>query len=148
MRKTAILRALPLLLCLILIAASVSIASGCSSELPAVSEQESASAEAPSKSLGEGATAFTFTVTYKDGTTDRFEIHTDEKTVGSALLKVGLIAGEDSAYGLYVKSVNGVTADYDKDGVYWAFYENGTYASKGVDQTDVVAGAEYGFKVE
>ena len=60
----------------------------------------------------------------------------------------GLIAGEDGAYGLYVKTVNGVTLDYDADGMYWAFYVNGEYASSGVDATEAVSGAEYMFKAE
>ncbi len=33
------------------------------------------------------------------------------------------------------KTVNGMTADYDKDGVYWAFYINGVYAMTGIDAT-------------
>lgn len=98
--------------------------------------------------LGEGSTEFGFTVTEKDGKQTEFKIKTDEKTVGAALLKVGLIEGEDSEYGLYVKKVNGITADYGVDGTYWAFYINGTYASAGVDKTDIEAGAVYEFKVE
>ena len=68
--------------------------------------------------------------------------------MGEALLDKGLIAGDDSEYGLYVKTVNGVTLDYDKDGMYWAFYINGEYAQTGVDSTDITAGAEYAFKAE
>ena len=45
---------------------------------------------------------------------------------------MGLIAGEDSDYGLYVKTVNGVTVDYDTDGKYWAFYVDGEYAATDV----------------
>ena len=144
MKTTTILRALSLLLCLVLLAAAVSVAAGCSSnQTPEVSVQESGPVV-----KGEGATVFTFKVTYKDGKTDAFEIHTDEKTVGDALLKAGLIEGETSEYGLYVKKVNGVTADYATDGTYWAFYVDGAYATAGVDSTDAVAGTEYAFKVE
>ena len=45
----------------------------------------------------------------------KFTIHTDKDTVGAALLEHDLIAGEDGAYGLYIKVVNGITADYDID---------------------------------
>ena len=55
---------------------------------------------------------------------------------------------EEGDYGLYVKTVNGVTADYDVDQTYWAFYINGEYASTGVDATSVTAGDTYSFKVE
>lgn len=66
-----------------------------------------------------------------------FTIHTDKKTVGEALLEHKLISGEDDQYGMYIKAVNGITADYDKDKSYWAFYADGEYASSGVDTTTI-----------
>lgn len=98
--------------------------------------------------LGEGKTEFPFTVVDKEGNETVFEIHTDKETVGEALLELDLIAGEDAEYGLYVKIVNGITADYDKDGTYWAFYINGEYASTGVDSTTIKEGDSYSFKQE
>ena len=98
--------------------------------------------------LGEGATVFNFVVVDGEGKESNFEIHTDKTTVGEALLELKLIEGEDGAYGLYVKKVNGITADYDVDQTYWAFYINGEMAMTGVDATDVEAGATYSFKVE
>lgn len=98
--------------------------------------------------LGEGNTIFHFTVVDKDGVETAFEIHTDESTVGAALLELGLIAGDESDYGLFVKTVNGVTADYDKDGVYWAFYAGGEYALTGVDATAITEGESYSFRME
>lgn len=75
-------------------------------------------------------------------------IHTDKTLVGEALQELELIAGDEGDFGLYVKTVDGITADYDKDGVYWAFYENGEYAMQGVDQTEITEGAAYSFKIE
>ena len=98
--------------------------------------------------LGEGKTKFGFTVVDKDGNATEFEIHTDKATVGEALLELNLIEGDDGQYGLYVKKVNGITADYDVDQTYWAFYVNDAYATAGVDATAVEAGAKYAFKVE
>lgn len=98
--------------------------------------------------LGEGKTKFGFTVVDKDGNATEFEIHTDKATVGEALLELNLIAGDAGEYGLYVKQVNGITADYDVDQTYWAFYVNDAYATAGVDATAVEAGAKYAFKVE
>ena len=98
--------------------------------------------------LGEGQTQFTFLVVDKDGKETSFEIHTDKTTVGEALLEVELIEGETGEYGLYVKKVNGITADYDVDQTYWAFYVNGEYASTGVDSTNIEEGSTYAFKVE
>lgn len=98
--------------------------------------------------LGEGSISFELIVTDRDGEETRLEIRTDQETVGGALLELELIAGEESEYGLFVKTVNGITADYDTDGVYWAFYVDGEYAAAGVDITPVTEGSVYSFKVE
>ena len=98
--------------------------------------------------IGEGNTQFEFTVTFVDGTSRQYTVKTNETTVGDALSKVGLIAGEEGTYGLYVKTVDGVTLDYSKDGKYWAFYINGAYASSGVDTTKIKSGEAYAFKAE
>ena len=98
--------------------------------------------------VGQGKTAFTMEVTQLDGTTVTFTVNTDKETVGEALLELGIVAGDDTEYGLYVKTVNGVTLDYDTDGAYWAFYINGEYAMTGVDATSIEAGASYTLKAE
>ncbi|MBR2407721.1 MAG: DUF4430 domain-containing protein [Lachnospiraceae bacterium] len=97
--------------------------------------------------LGEGKKAFDFSVVDKDGNETKFVIHTDKSTVGEALLDLGLIEGEAGAYGLYVKKVNGILADYDVDQTYWGFYVDGDYAMSGVDTTDIEEGKTYSFKV-
>lgn len=97
--------------------------------------------------LGEGSKWFNFGVYDMDGAETWFEIHTDEETVGAALLALELIEGDDGPYGLYVKTVNGITADYDKDKVYWAFYVNDEYGTSGVDMTDIEEGAIYSFRM-
>lgn len=98
--------------------------------------------------VGQGKTAFTMEVAQLDGTSITFTVNTDKATVGEALLELGIVAGDDTEYGLYVKTVNGVTLDYDTDGAYWAFYINGEYAATGVDATNIEAGAVYALKAE
>lgn len=93
-------------------------------------------------------TAFTVVTTDLDGKETTHKIKTDAATVGEALLAEGLIDGENSDYGLYITTVNGITLDWEKDGKYWAFYINGAYAQTGVDATDVEDGAVYTFKPE
>ena len=110
--------------------------------------QPSTEGQASATVLGEGQTKFFFTVVDKDGNASEFEIHTDKEIVGDALLELNLIAGDESEYGLYVKQVNGITADYDVDQTYWAFYVNDAYATAGVDTTAIEADAKYAFKVE
>lgn len=95
--------------------------------------------------LGEGVHSFTFIATDLDGNKQTYSIKSDETTVGAALVSLGLVSGDESEYGLYVKTVCGTTLDYDKDGAYWAFYVGGEYATAGVDSTDIVDGTEYAF---
>ena len=157
MMKTIIKKPLSLLFCSVLIAAMALFTTGCkdsnttNKETESKTEMESPIEEAETTGknvLGEGEVQFVFTVVDKDGNETWFEIHTDEKKVGDALLEHGLIAGEDGEFGLYVKEVNGISADYDKDGMYWAFYVNGKYAMSGVDTTEIEEGSQYTFKVE
>lgn len=72
-----------------------------------------------------------------------FTIHTDADTLGAALLEHELIAGEDGQYGIYVKTVNGILADYDVNKSYWGFYQNGEYLMSGVDTTTIVGGEHF-----
>lgn len=138
LKKTGLFKSLSLSVCIVLIAATALFTTGCN---------DSKTTSVPSETQVSSQTVeFTFKVTDADGKETDFTISTDKKTVGEALLEENLIAGDESEYGLYVKTVNGVTLDYDKDGKYWAFYINGEYASTGVDSTDITAGAEYAFK--
>ena len=147
MNKSNMKKLLSILLCIALIAALALSTVGCSKN-DKTEPVASAETSGGTVSMGEGETSFLFNVVDPDGKESSFEIHTDEKTVGAALLSLGLIAGEDSEYGLYVKTVNGVTLDYDTDGAYWAFYINGEYAMTGVDATSIEAGASYTLKAE
>ena len=72
-----------------------------------------------------------------------FTIKTDKDTVGAALMEHALIDGEEGPYGLYVKAVNGMKADYDTDKRYWAFYVNGEISMTGVDTTEITEGTTY-----
>ena len=141
---------LSLVICIMLIAAMAVVTTACNDNKQ--NEQETVQTtkipEQGVKELGSGATQFSFTVIDKDGNETNFLINTDKKTVGEALLDVDLIAGDESEYGLYVKTVNGTTLDYEKDKMYWSFYVNGEYATSGVDTTEIDENAEYSFKAE
>jgi len=126
-------RVLSLILCMVLIAA-MALFTGCSGKDEPVADVSTKS--------------FTFIVVDADGNEETFEVTTDADTVGEALLDEGLIAGEESQYGLYVKTVNGLTVDYDRDGAYWSFYVDGEYAMSGADTTEIEDGQTYSFKVE
>lgn len=117
---------------LVLIAAMALTITGCSnneSENPAGNTEKS----------------FVFKVIDLDGTEKSFDITTEAKTVGEALLNEKLISGTDGDYGLMVDTVNGIKYEYTADGAYWAFLINGEYATTGVDTTEIVDGATYSF---
>ena len=97
--------------------------------------------------IGSGKFSFVLEVIDSNGNSTVFDVASDKSTVGEALSSIGLISGEQGDYGLYVKTVNGITADYDKDGTYWAFSVNGELSQKGVDQTYVKNGDIYTFTV-
>ena len=153
MRKNNLMKRLSLMLCMVFIAA-MTLMTACSdnkaNDEPTTTVADNNEKESPDNVtvLGEGKVSFAFTVVDGAGNETKYTINTDKKTVGDALLEHKLIEGENGDYGLYVKKVNGITADYDVDKTYWAFYINGEYAMTGVDATDVIEGATYMFKVE
>lgn len=92
--------------------------------------------------LGEGKKAVTVKFTAEEKTIT-FTIMTDKTILGDALTDAALVEGEQGAYGLYIKKVNGITADYDVNGAYWGFFIDGEYAATGVDSTEIADGAVY-----
>ena len=144
---------LSLVLCLALLAAAA-LSTVSLAETAAETETEetvilmTGTQEAP-VALGEGQTAFTFEVIDLEGNEAWFAIRTDAETVGAALLDLGLIAGSESEYGLYVTSVCGMELVWSEENPhYWAFYIDGEYAQTGVDTTPVAEGSVYLFKAE
>lgn len=92
--------------------------------------------------VGQGSKSFILEVK-ADNQQVRITVRTDEETVGAALLANNIVAGEESQYGLYIKTVNGMLADFDVDQTYWAFYIDGEYAMSGADSTDITEGSVY-----
>lgn len=153
MKKTNNKKLLSVILSFVLIAVIALTMFGCNSNTNTETSttQPPATTQAQKPTIvGEGEVQISFSVTHKDGTVKKFEVNTSKETatVGEALQNAGIIAGDIGDYGLYVKTVDGETLDYNTDGMYWAFYENGAYASKGVDQTEIVSGTQYEFKAE
>ena len=66
-------------------------------------------------------------------------ISTDAEYLRGALDEEGLIAGDESEYGLFVKTVNGITAD-DAKQQWWCFTKGGETLFTGVDSTPIADG--------
>ena len=72
-----------------------------------------------------------------------FTIHTNKTNLAEILLEHELVKGEDGAYGLYIKEVNGILADYDVDQTYWSVEQKGEALMSGVSGITVTNGDEY-----
>ena len=96
-------------------------------------------------SIGQGEVVFSFLVTGPDEAVSGWDVRTDEETVGAALLALGLIAGDAGQFGLMVTEVNGIVADWDVNGSFWAFFIDGDFAMTGVDATYIEPGVTYAF---
>ena len=148
MKTRRMKKTLSCILCMVLIVAMALFTTACNDKKKVETAQTSTVVVEDGSVLGEGSKVFAFIVVDKDGNETAMEIHTDQEMVGAALMELNVIAGEDGPYGLYVKEVNGITAVYEVDETYWAFYVNGEYGMTGVDQTPIEEGASYSFKVE
>lgn len=148
MKKTLIKKVLKSTGCIVLIAAVALFTFGCNNTQQPPQTPAPAYDTQAAQPLGEGEIQFTFTVTDPDGKETAYNISTDKTVVGEALQELGLIDGDEGPYGLYVKTVNGITVDYDTHGMYWAFYTNGEMTPTGVDTTEIVPGTVYSFRAE
>lgn len=74
-----------------------------------------------------------------------FTINTNAENLGDALVENELVEGETGGYGLYIKTVNGMLADYDTDKSYWAIYKDSEFLMTGADTTPIKSGEHYEF---
>ena len=77
-----------------------------------------------------------------DTETTDFTIVTDAEYLRQALEQENLVEGSESEYGLFVTTVNGVTAD-DSQQQWWRFTRNGEMVETGIDTTPIADGETY-----
>ena len=148
MKMTSLSKKLSFIVCIVLIAAMALVTTGCNDNKNNTEETPSVTTLSENNVIGKGETSFSLTVSDGIGNQAEYTVYTDKKTVGEALVELDFISGDEGPYGLYIKAVNGINVDYDKDGKYWAFYVNGEYAMAGVDTTEIDKNAKYELKVE
>ncbi len=92
-----------------------------------------------------GAKELSIEVVDDTAASQSYTVHTDAEYLRQALEETeGLtIEGTESEYGLMVETVNGVRADYNADGAYWAFYLGDEYCNYGIDEQPVQDGESY-----
>ena len=69
-------------------------------------------------------------------------IRTDQEYLRGALEQEGLVAGDESDYGLFVTTVDGRTAD-DSAQEWWCFTKGGEQVNTGVDTTVIEDGDKF-----
>lgn len=88
----------------------------------------------------QGAKTISVAVIMDGETTRELTIHTDAEFLRGALEQEKLVEGTESQYGLYVTTVDGVTAD-DSQRQYWCFKDgNGNDLTVGVDSAPIADG--------
>ena len=144
MKKTNIKSMLSFIVCMVLIAAMALTTIGCNDNSTSSEPSDKIIQETDIRELGDGHTQVSFTVVDPKGKESHFVIYTNKTILADALLEHDLIEIKDG----FVTTVNGVTLDFKKDKKYWAFYIDGKYATKGVEDTEISDVAKYYFKAE
>ncbi len=115
----------------------------CTNEVTLTSEDLWANATyREDKTFGSGDKTFTLKVVAGDRYVT-FTVNTDKENLAEALLEHKIVEGEDGAYGLYIKEVNGILADYDVDQSYWSFEIDGEAQMSGVSDTKLCGGESF-----
>ncbi|MBR7163659.1 MAG: DUF4430 domain-containing protein [Clostridia bacterium] len=128
-------------LCLLLISVMCSSFAACGAGVDEKGAWESAT-YSEDMTFGNGSKTVLVEVRAEDRSVT-FTIKTDKEKLDDALLEHNLISGENGPYGLYVKSVNGITADYNVNQTYWAFTKNGESMPTGVSGAEISDGEHY-----
>ena len=110
------------------------------------SSTAASSSEAASGQAEDAKVKAEFTVTGADGESQTFTLEvTDGEKLSDALVEAGLISEEEAAAG-FVTTVNGETADWDKDQAWWCLTDaNGEMTTVGVADIALHDGDSYAF---
>ena len=110
---------------------------------------------ASAKNVQKGSKECSLTVTDDSGTSKTYECSTNAGYLRQLMDELSAeqtqefsYEGSEGQYGLFINTVNGLTADYDKDHAYWAIYVDGEYAQNGADTQPVNDGDKFELKYE
>ena len=90
----------------------------------------------------QGAKTVTVEVIAAGETVQTHTIHTDAEYLRGALEQEEMVAGEESSYGLFIKTVDGITAD-DAKQEWWCVTKEGGQVDTGVDATPIADGDHF-----
>ena len=105
-----------------------------------------ASSEAAAAEASEARVKAQFTVTGADGESQTFDLEvTDGEKLSDALAEAGIISADEAAAG-FVTTVNGETADWEKDSAWWCLTDaSGEMTTVGVADIELHDGDSYAF---
>ena len=89
-----------------------------------------------------GVKNITVTVVHGDSTSKDFPIACTGETLREALEQENLVEGEESQYGLYIKTVDGETVNEDNQ-EWWCLTKGGEQVNSGVDGVKIADGDQY-----
>lgn len=95
----------------------------------------------------EGAKAITIEVMDDKQQLSKYSTHTDAEYLLDAMKDTAgfTFSGYEGPYGLTLITINGITADWDKDNAYWCIYVNGEMANYGAETQPVADGDTFRF---
>ncbi|MBQ3548190.1 MAG: DUF4430 domain-containing protein [Clostridia bacterium] len=86
--------------------------------------------------------SITVTVVAADKTEKVFNIETTKKNLGDALFEEGLVTEDEHKSGYY-NYIDGVRADYTKDGAWWCFTKGGETVMVGANDLKITDGDKF-----
>lgn len=92
----------------------------------------------------EGAKEITVIVIHGDKSEKEFTYHTDAEYLGEVVVEEGLVKNDQAEFGLYVQTVDGETADGNKQ-QWWCLTKDGEMLMTGADTTPIQDGDEFEF---
>ena len=128
---------------------SVCLLAGCGASASSTASSTAssvASSVAASEAAAEAQATVEFTVTAADGSVSSVLLNvTDGEKLSTALAEAGIISQEEADVG-FVTTVNGETADYDKDQAWWCLTDAaGEMTTVGVADIELHDGDSYAF---
>lgn len=90
----------------------------------------------------QGSKNITVDVIHKDGSLKTYTYDTNREYLGEVLTDEELISGESGAYGMFITTVDGETAD-DANQEWWCITKNNGQLNTSADQTPIADGEKY-----
>lgn len=87
-----------------------------------------------------GDKTITVEVVHADESSREFTYQTSEEFLGPVLIEEGLVQGEEGAYGLFITTVDGETAEGNQ---WWCITQDGQMVETGADTTPIADGDHF-----